>query len=83
MREQLTGGGTKCSSEGDANFILSQHFDNCKIQTEIQTLPNTKRTQGIEYFDSFNTFSSKQKLQKALKSQSNLGLILLGKGQEI
>ena len=36
MREQLTGGGTKCSSEGDANFILSQHFDNCKIQTETQ-----------------------------------------------
>ena len=36
VREQLTGGGTKCSSEGDANFILSQHFDNCKIQTETQ-----------------------------------------------
>ena len=37
------------------------------------------RTQGIAYFDSFNTFSSKQKLQKALKSWSNFGSVLFGK----
>ena len=32
----------------------------------------------IEYFDSFNTFSSKQKLQQALKSWSNFSLVLFG-----
>ena len=34
----------------------------------VQTLPNAQRTQGIEYFESFNNFSSRQKLQQALKS---------------
>ena len=35
-----------------------------KAQTEIyrKTLQKAQRTQGIEYFDSFNTFSSKQNL---------------------
>ena len=37
------------------------------------------RTQGIQYFDSFNNFSLKQKLQQALQSQSNLSLVLFGK----
>ena len=38
-----------------------------------KTLPKAQRTQGIEYFDfdSFNNFSSKQKLQQALKSWTN------------
>ena len=30
-----------------------------------KALPKEQQSQGIEYFDSFNTFSSKQKLQKA------------------
>ena len=38
---------------------------------------------GIECFDSFNTFSSKQKLQQTLKSWSNFILVLFGKGREI
>ena len=38
--------------------------------------------QGIEYFDSFNTFGSEQQLQQALKSWSNFSLVLFGKGQE-
>ena len=39
--------------------------------------------QGIEYFDSFNTFGSEQQLQQALKSWSNFSLVLFDKGQEI
>ena len=35
------------------------------------TLPKVQWTQGIEYFDSINTFWSKQKLQKVLNSWSN------------
>ena len=31
-------------------------------------MPQAQETQGIEHFDSFATFSSKQKLQQALKS---------------
>ena len=50
---------------------------------QVQTLPKTQRTQGIQYFDSFNTFSSKQKHQQALKSWSNFSLVLFGKEQEI
>ena len=40
-------------------------------RTEIQvnitekTLSKALQNQGIEYFDSFNTFSSKQKLEQA------------------
>ena len=37
----------------------------------IRTLPMAQHTQGIEYFDSISTFSSKQKLQQALISWSN------------
>ena len=37
----------------------------------------------IEYFDSFNSFSSKQKLQQALKSWPKLSLALFSKGGEI
>ena len=48
-----------------------------------QTLPKTQSTRGIEYFDSFNSFGSKQKLQQALKSWSNFSLVLFGKGREI
>ena len=48
-----------------------------------KTLPKALRTQGSEYFDSFNNFSSKQKLQQALKSLSNFSLVLFGKGREM
>ena len=46
------------------------------------TLPKAQRTQGIDYFDSFNTFCSKQKLQQALKSWSKFSLVLFAKVQE-
>ena len=36
---------------------------------------------GIDYFDSL--FSSKQKLQQALKSWKNFSVVLFGKGREI
>ena len=50
-----------------------------KLPSKVKTLPNAQRTQGIEYFESFNAFSSKQKLQQALKSWPNFGLVLFGK----
>ena len=39
-------------------------------------------TQGIAYFDFFNSFNSKQKLQQALKTWSTFSLVLIGNGQE-
>ena len=53
-------------------------------QNNKYTLPKAQRTQGIEYFDSINTFSSKQKFQEVLKSWSNVSVILFdnGKGRE-
>ena len=51
-----------------------------KIQTTNQ---RHNGPQGIiEYFDSFNTFNSKQKLQQALKSWSKFSLTLFSKGRE-
>ena len=47
---------------------------------ERETFPKAQRTQGIEYFDSFNTSSPKQKLQQALKSRCNFSLVCLAKG---
>ena len=46
------------------------------------TLPKAQRTQGIEDFDSFNTFSSKQMLQEALESWSNLSLLFLANDEK-
>ena len=47
----------------------------------LQTLPKAQRSQGIEYFDSFNTFSSsKQNLRQAFKSRSNFSFVMVGKG---
>ena len=40
----------------------------------LNTLPKAQRTQGIEYFDSFNPPCSNQKHQQALKSWSNFNL---------
>ena len=47
-----------------------------------ETFPTARWIQGIEYFDLLNTFSSKQKLQQALKSWSNFGLFFLAKGEK-
>ena len=77
-----------------APVLLKRLTYNCQTTITVQqrwgkrcwkkkTLPTEQRTQGIEYFDSFNTFSSKQKLQQALKSWSNFSLVLFGKGREI
>ena len=56
-------------------------------QMTTQNKKNCQRHNGhqgiIEYFDSFNTFSSKQKLQQALKSWSKFSLALFCKGGEI
>ena len=38
------------------------------LNTRYKPLPKAQRTQGIEYFVSFNIFNLKRKLQKALKS---------------
>ena len=53
------------------------------IESKHFQTPKAQRTQSSEYFDSFNTFSSKQKLQQGLKSWSNFGLVLFGKGHDI
>ena len=37
---------------------------------------------ALKNFDPFNNFISKQKLQQALKSWSNVSLVLFAKGQE-
>ena len=70
--------------------IQASHFKDFEQWTtidhsnyQVQTLPKAQRTQGIQYFDSFNTFSSKQKHKQALKSWSNFSLVLFGKEQEI
>ena len=39
-----------------------------------KSLPKARQTQGIEYFVSINSFSSKQKLRKTLISWSNFSL---------
>ena len=49
----------------------------------IETLLEEHGIQGIEYFDPINTNNSKRKLQQALKSWSNLGLVWFGKEREI
>ena len=46
---------------------------------ERETFQKAQRTQRIKYFDSFNTFIPKQKLQQALKSWSNFSLVCLAK----
>ena len=48
--------------------MLVSFSKNFGVMIGLDTLPKAQRTQGIENFDSFNTFSSKQKLQQALKS---------------
>ena len=45
-------------------------------------MPKTQRTQGIEYFDSINTFRSEQKPQQALNSWPIFSLFLFGKGKK-
>ena len=49
----------------------------------LQTLSKAQGTQDIDYFDSFNVISSKQKLRQVLKFWSNFSLVLFGKRREI
>ena len=53
------------------------------VQKQSMISNIAKWTWGIEYFDQFNTFTSKQKLQLALKSWSNSSLVLFGKGRKV
>ena len=46
-------------------------------------MPKAQWTQGIKYFDSFNTCNSKEKFQQALKSWSNFSLVFFDKGRGI
>ena len=68
--------GTKCCTLGHLNFSPTSLL-------QIKTLPKAQGIGGNEYFDSFNTFSLKQKPQQGLKSLSNFSLVLFGKGREI
>ena len=52
-------------------------------RTSLQKHCQKHRTLDIDYFDPMKTFSSKQKLQKALESWSNFSLLLFGKGRKI
>ena len=52
---------SQITKDGNVSETIFQH-------TNRKTLPKAQGTLGTEYFDSFNTFSSKQKLQQALKS---------------
>ena len=61
--------------------LLSSYTTLAMSRRQRQTLPKAQRTQGIAYFDSVNTITLKQKLQKA--SWSTLRLVLHGKGQKI
>ena len=57
---QLTGGGVRHSLNPKVTF--------CQVFVPYKknfAKPKVQRTQGIEFFDSFNNFSSKQKLQQA------------------
>ena len=69
-------------SRSEREKIQNSRVSNCPPQMK-QTLPKAQRAQGIEYFDSFNALSSKQKLQQALKSWSHFSLVLFGKGREM
>ena len=42
--------------------FVSFCLKNFGLMIDLDTLPKAQRTQGIENFDSFNTFSSKRKL---------------------
>ena len=53
-----------------------------KMRHSLNIAKGTTDTKHFN-FDSFKSFNSKQKLQKALKSWSNFSLALLGKGREI
>ena len=70
-------------SRSEREKIQNSSVSNWPPQKMKQTLPKAQRTQVIEYFDSFNTFSLKQKLQQALKSWSKFSFVFFGKGRKI
>ena len=53
-----------------------------RILIILHTFKTLTKAPRPKYFDSFNNFISKQKLQQAFKSWSNFSLVLFGKGQE-
>ena len=67
-----------CTSNTLKRFFLIKCFNSSLkkfgLRIGLETLPKAQWTQGIKKFDSFNTFSSKKKLQKALES-SNFSLL--------
>ena len=69
-------------------FFFSRHltkkrfFDNARKYSD-KILPKTQRTQSLAYFDSINTFLSKQRLLQSLKSWASFSLVLFGNGQEM
>ena len=67
--------------EHELGGIVLKYF--MVIQALAKTLPKAQQIQGIEYVDSFNTLSSKQRLQQALKYWLNFSRDLFGQGQEI
>ena len=66
-----------------ASFAIICSINTSPIGPEsYKALPKAQRTQGIEYFDSFNTFSSMQKLQQALQYWSNFSSVSFDRGRE-
>ena len=53
--------------DGQMDFIWAIHLISLAVFIGLN-ITKVQLTQGIEYFDSFNTFSSKQELQLALKT---------------
>ena len=55
-----------CTSNTLKRFFLIKCFNSSLkkfgLRIGLETLPKAQWTQGIRYFDSFNTFCSKQKL---------------------
>ena len=65
-----------------ASFAIICSINTSPIGPESYKALMAQRTQGIEYFDSFNTFSSMQKLQQALQYWSNFSSVSFDRGQE-
>ena len=69
-------------------FFFSRHltkkwfFDKARKDSD-KTMPKTQRTQSLAYFDSINTFLSKQRLLQSLKSWASFSLVLFGNRQEM
>ena len=68
---------------GEENLTKHKYNrDKTSQQRLTKTLPMAQRTQGIEYFDPFNTFSLMQKLQQVLNLGQTSAWFCLGKGEK-